>query len=412
MPVYQYKGYRNDGGAATGIIDAESPKVARVKLRKVGVFPTDMVEQGSATAGSITGTSGKSVGGIGRSPALSTTDVAMMTRQLATLLVAGLPLVDALGVMVDQTEKKSVKSLMADIREAIRGGSSYSAVLERYPREFSQIYVHMVRAGEASGALDQILFRLAEFLEKQLALKHKVTNAILYPALMLIVGVSVLFFLMTFVVPKITAVFTSLKQALPWPTVVLMTLSNFLADYWAVILGGVGVIVWAVRRAMKTEAGQLTADRWLLKIPLMGEVARMVAISRLTSTLATMLASGVQLLDAMDVAKRVMNNRVLEHAVEGARQNIREGETIAEPLKRSGEFPALVTHMIAVGERSGEMEEMLRRIGHIYDGEVDRVITRFTSLLEPIMILVMGVLVFCIVVAILLPIFEMGQMVR
>ena len=412
MPVYHYKGYRNDGGAATGIIDAESPKVARVKLRKVGVFPTDMVEQGSATTGPSTSTSVRSTAGIGRAPALSTTDVAMMTRQLATLLVAGLPLVEALGVMVDQTEKKPVKSLMADIREEIRGGASYSAVLERYPREFSQIYVHMVRAGEASGALDQILFRLAEFLEKQLALKHKVTNAVLYPALMLIVGVTVLFFLMTFVVPKITAVFTSLKQALPWPTVVLMSISHFLADYWAVILGGVGVMVWATRRAMKTEAGQLTADRWLLKMPLMGEVARMVAISRLTSTLATMLASGVQLLDAMDVAKRVMNNRVLEYAVEGARQNIREGETIAEPLKRSGEFPALVTHMIAVGERSGEMEEMLRRIGHIYDGEVDRVITRFTSLLEPIMILVMGILVFCIVVAILLPIFEMGQMVR
>jgi general secretion pathway protein F len=412
MPVYHYKGYRNDGGAATGIIDAESPKVARVKLRKVGVFPTDMVEQGSATAGSTAGIPGRSSAGIGRSPALSTTDVAMMTRQLATLLVAGLPLVEALGVMVDQTEKKSVKSLMADIREGIRGGASYSAVLERYPREFSQIYVHMVRAGEASGALDQILFRLAEFLEKQLALKHKVTNAILYPALMLIVGVSVLFFLMTFVVPKITAVFTSLKQALPWPTVVLMSISHFLADYWAVILGGVVLIVWTVRRALKTETGQLMADRWLLNIPLIGEVARLVAISRLTSTLATMLASGVQLLDAMDVAKRVMNNRVLEHAVEGARQNIREGETIAEPLKRSGEFPALVTHMIAVGERSGEMEEMLRRIGQIYDGEVDRVITRFTSLLEPIMILVMGVLVFFIVVAILLPIFEMGQMVR
>jgi general secretion pathway protein F len=173
----------------------------------------------------------------------------------------------------------------------------------------------------------------------------------------------------------------------------------------------VGLAVWAVRRAMKTEAGQTTADRWLLKVPLIGEVSRMVAISRLTSTLATMLASGVQLLDAMDVAKRVMNNRVLERAVEGARQTIREGETIAEPLKRSGEFPALVTHMIAVGEKSGEMEEMLRRIGNIYDGEVDRVITRFTSLLEPIMILVMGVLVFFIVVAILLPIFEMGQMV-
>ena len=412
MPVYHYKGYRNDGGAATGIIDAESPKVARVKLRKVGVFPTDMVEQGLTTAASSTGSSAKSPAGSGRSPALSTTDVAMLTRQLATLLVAGLPLVEALGVMVDQTEKRSVKSLMADIREEIRGGSSYSAVLERYPREFSRIYVHMVRAGEASGALDQILFRLAEFLEKQLALKHKVTNAILYPALMLIVGILVLFFLMTFVIPKITAVFTSLKQALPLPTVILMNVSQVFADYWAVMLAGVGLIVWAARRAMKTEAGRFTADRWLLKIPLVGEVARMVAISRLTSTLATMLASGVQLLDAMDVAKRVMNNRVLEHAVEGARQNIREGETIAEPLKRSGEFPALVTHMIAVGERSGEMEEMLRRIGHIYDGEVDRVITRFTSLLEPIMILVMGILVFGIVVAILLPIFEMGQMVN
>jgi general secretion pathway protein F len=412
MPVYHYKGYRNDGGAATGIIDAESPKVARVKLRKVGVFPTDMVEQGAVPTVSITGSPGRPSVGIGRSPALSTTDVAMMTRQLATLLVAGLPLVDALGVMVDQAEKKSVKSLMADIREAIRGGTAYSTVLGSYPREFSQIYVHMVRAGEASGALDQILFRLAEFLEKQLALKHKVTNAMLYPAVMMVIGISVLLFLMTFAVPRITAVFTSMKQALPWPTVMLMSISHFLADYWAVILGGVVLMVWAVRRAMKTETGQLTADRWLLKLPLIGDVSRMVAISRLTSTLATMLASGVQLLDAMDVAKRVMNNRVLEHAVEGARQNIREGETIAEPLKRSGEFPALVTHMVAVGERSGEMEEMLRRIAHIYDGEVDRVITRLTSLLEPIMILVMAVMVLFIVVAILLPIFEMGQMVR
>ena len=412
MPVYHYKGYRNDGGAATGIIDAESPKVARVKLRKVGVFPTDMVEQGSPTTGPTTSIPGRSSAGIGRSPALTTTDVAMITRQLATLLVAGLPLVDALGVMVDQAEKKSVKSLMAEIREAIRGGAAYSAVLGGYPREFSPIYVHMVRAGEASGALDQILFRLAEFLEKQLALKHKVTNAMLYPVVMMVIGTLVLLFLMTFAVPRITAVFTSMKQALPWPTVMLMSISHFIADYWAVILGGVVLMVWTVRRAMKTEMGQLTADRWLLKLPLIGDVTRMVAISRLTSTLATMLASGVQLLDAMDVAKRVMNNRVLEQAVEGARQNIREGETIAEPLKRSGEFPALVTHMVAVGERSGEMEEILRRIAHIYDGEVDRVITRLTSMLEPIMILVMAVVVLFIVVAILLPIFEMGQMVR
>jgi general secretion pathway protein F len=412
MPVYQYRGYRTDGGSATGIVDAESPKVARLKLRKDGVFPTEMEEQKGAVRSTTARAGAQAIAGGGRFITLTVNDVALITRQLATLLVAGLPLVDSLGVLMDQTEKKSIKSLLADIREAIRGGVSFSAVLERYPKDFSPIYVHMVRAGESSGALDQILFRLAEFLEKQLALKNKVTNAILYPAIMLIVGTVILFFLVTFVVPKITAVFLHSKQALPWPTVVLMEASRFCADYWMVLLGFILGTIWMMRRVLRTEAGQLVRDRVVLKIPLIGQVARMVSISRLASTLATMLSSGVQLLDALDVSRRVMNNRVLEQAVEEARQNIREGETIAEPLKRSGEFPPLVTHMIAVGEKSGEMEEMLRRIGQIFDGEVDRVITRFTSLLEPVMIVVMGVIVLFIVVAILLPIFEMGQMVK
>jgi len=412
MPVYQYHGYRNDGGTAAGIIDAENVKVARLKLRKEGVYPTDVVEQSQSTdrsPGKARATTGRT---IGRSSVLTANDLSLLTRQFATLLVAGLPLVDALGVLVDQAEKKSIKALLADIREQIRGGKALSAVLESYDKDFSAIYVHMVRAGEASGALDQILFRLAEFLEKQLALKNKVTNAILYPVLMLIVGMSVLFFLVTFVVPKITAVFVSMKQALPWPTVALMSASGFLADYWMVLMTLVGASLYMTRRFIRTATGRMVADRMILRLPLVGDVARMVSISRLTSTLATMLASGVQLLDALDVSKRVMNNRVLEATVEGARQNIREGETIADPLKRSGEFPALVTHMIAVGEKSGEMEEMLRRVSQIYDGEVERVITRLTSLMEPIMILVMGVIVFFIVVAILLPIFEMGQMIH
>ncbi|WP_455245492.1 type II secretion system inner membrane protein GspF [Petrachloros mirabilis] len=412
MPVYQYRGYKSDGAAAVGIIDAESQKVARHKLRKDGVFPTEVSEQRGASKDVIPHAGGTSVAGHGRLPALTVNDVALITRQLATLLVAGLPLVDALGVLMDQMEKKPIKSLLADIREGIKGGASYSAVLERYPRDFSPIYVHMVRAGEASGALDQILFRLAEFLEKQLALRSKVTNAIMYPAIMLVIGTVILFFLITFVVPKITAVFAHSKQALPWPTIALMEISHFCADYWMVLLGLCLAGIWATRRALRTETGRTMADRLVLKVPLIGQVARMVSISRLSSTLATMLSSGVQLLDALNVSKRVMNNRILERAVEEARENIREGETIAEPLKRSGEFPPLVTHMIAVGEKSGEMEEMLRRISQIYDGEVDRVITRFTSLLEPIMIVVMGVIVLFIVVAILLPIFEMGQMVR
>ena len=191
-----------------------------------------------------------------------------------------------------------------------------------------------------------------------------------------------------------------------------MSVSRLFADYWILVVGLLAAGIFLIRRFVRTDRGRMVADRVILRLPLIGDVARMVAVSRLTSTLATMLASGVQLLDALDVSKRVMNNRVLEETVEGARQNIREGETIADPLKRSGEFPALVTHMIAVGERSGEMEDMLRRVSQIYDGEVERVITRLTSLMEPVMILAMGVMVFFIVVAILLPIFEMGQMVR
>ncbi|MCP9452484.1 MAG: type II secretion system inner membrane protein GspF [Nitrospira sp.] len=412
MPVYHYRGYRTDGGSATGIIDAENPKVARLKLRKEGIFPTEVAEHTRPLLGRTAGTKGELTVRTGRAAVMTAGELALVTRQFATLLIAGLPLVDALGVIVDQTDKKPVKALFADIREQIRNGRSLSDVLETHPKDFSRIYVHMVRAGEASGALDQILTRLADFLEKQLALKHKITNALLYPVLMLIIGITLLFFLMTFVVPKITAVFSDMHQALPWPTVALMTVSSFCSDYWQWLVGLVLGSLLLVQRALHTERGRMAADRLVLRLPLIGDVARKVSISRLASTLATMLASGVQLLDALDVAKRVMNNRILEEAVESARQNIREGETVADPLKRSGEFPALVTHMIAVGERSGELEEMLRRLSQIYDGEVDRVITRLTSLMEPIMILAMGGIVFFIVVAILLPIFEMGQMVR
>jgi general secretion pathway protein F len=412
MPVYQYQGYRSDGGSATGIIDAENVKVARLKLRKEGVYPTDVVEQGQLSARSH-GTNRSDTGRpTRRSSVLSASDLSLLTRQFATLMVAGLPLVDALGVLVDQAQKKPIKALLADIREQIRGGKALSVVLETYEKDFSPIYVHMVRAGEASGALDQILFRLAEFLEKQQALRNKVTNAMLYPVIMLVIGTIILFFLITFVVPKITQVFAQQKQALPWPTVALMSVSEFMADYWMVLAGLVIGGAYLIQRFTRTGRGRMVADRMTLKLPLIGDVARMVSISRLTSTLSTMLASGVQLLDALDVSKRVMNNRVLEETVEVARQNIREGETIADPLKRSGEFPALVTHMIAVGEKSGEMEEMLRRVSQIYDSEVERVIARLTSLMEPIMILVMGAIVLFIVVAILLPIFEMGQMIR
>jgi general secretion pathway protein F len=408
MPVYQFKGLHGGGASAVGIIDAESPRFARAKLRKGGVYPIEITEQNQTIA-----TVGRAIAQTaGGARTLRAQDLAILTRQLGTLLVAGLPLVEALGILIEQAENKPTQTLLSDIREQIREGGTLSAALGSYPNDFSGIYVHMVKAGETSGALDQILFRLTDFLESQATLRNKVTNAVLYPILMLAVGVAVLFFLMIFVVPKITAVFADLHQVLPWPTRLLIAASNFLGQYWiGLLLGGLALAAW-LRRLLNTPAGREQADRLLLRLPLFGSVARMVAISRLAGTLATMLASGVQLLDALDVTKRVMNNTVLEKAVEVARESIREGDSIAEPLKRSGVFPPLVTHMIGVGEKSGEMEEMLRKISQIYDGEVDRVVTRLTSLMEPIMILFMGAAVLFIVLAILLPIFQMSQMVR
>lgn len=408
MPVYHYKGLRSDGQGATGIIDAESLKGARYKLRQGGIYPTDVNEQRQTEGGShgllSSSKDGRAV--------LSVQERAILTRQLATLLAAGLPLTDALAVLVDQSDKKSIQSLLAEIREQIRSGKSLSRALESFPRDFTTIYLHMVRAGEASGALEGILVRLADFLDNQLKLKHKVTNATMYPLLMLVVAIGILCFLMAYVVPKITVVFSDLHQVLPWPTRFLIAVSDGMTHYWWVFLGAIILIVGFVRRLMATPSGRWRIDRAVLKVPLVGSVAQMVSISRLTSTLATMLSSGVQLLDALEVAKHVMNNRVLERAVSQAREHIREGQSIAIPLKQSGWFPPLVTHMIGVGEKSGELENMLRRISEIYNAEVDRVISRLTSLLEPIMILLMGSVVFFIVLAILLPIFEMSQIVK
>jgi general secretion pathway protein F len=405
MPVYQYKGLRTDGGQASGSIDAESLRIARLKLRSSGVYLTDLAEQARPA--------GLAAGGARPGPAsFSLPDLALCARQLGTLLAASLPLVEALGVLIEQSEKKPVQEVLAAIREQIREGRSLSASLETFPSDFSSVFVAMVRTGEASGTLDQILFQLADFLEQQLALRQKVGQALLYPALLSGVSILILAALMVFVVPKITAVFADLKQALPWPTVLLIHASRLLVDYGLLLAAGAGVLAVAARRAAATAAGRMAFDRIVLRLPLLGRIVRMVAVSRLANTLATMLASGVPLLDALGIAQRVMNNRVLEEAIQAARRNIREGESIADPLKRSGEFPPLVTRLIAVGERSGEVEVMLRRLSHIYDGEVNRVIAKMTALLEPAMILVMGVVVLFIVTAILLPIFQMSEFVK
>ncbi|HIB53375.1 MAG TPA: type II secretion system protein GspF [Nitrospirales bacterium] len=405
MPVYEYQGLTAAGKTVSGMIDADTAKGARLKLRNNGVFPTDLKEGGSAgTDGLLTFKS--------RAESISLKEQALLTRQLGTLLTAGLPLVDSLSALIDQIEKANIKGVMADIRERVREGSALSQALQCHPGSFSPLYTHMVSAGEASGALDEVLARLADFQDSQIRLKNQITTALMYPMFMFAVGSMVLFGLVTFVVPKITAVFTDMEQALPLPTIILLTVSDGLAAYWMWFLAGGVFAVLMVRRYLQTEVGRERYDALLLKLPVVGTVVKMVAVSRFTRTLSTMLSSGVPLMQALEVVSRVVNNRVLQHAIDEARQNIREGESLAAPLKRSGLIPPLATHMIAVGEKSGELEAMLIRVSQVYDSEVDTSMNQLTALLEPIMIVVMGVVVLFIILAILLPIFEMSQMAR
>ncbi|MEO8326652.1 MAG: type II secretion system inner membrane protein GspF [Nitrospirota bacterium] len=407
MPVYNYTGFSVEGRGMTGIIDADSPRSARQRLRSDGIYPTAVIEQKGSGVRSAYSTPRPGLRGT-----LGTQELALLTRHLATLLAAGLPLVEVLAVLIEQSEEQSAKRILAQIREHIREGQSFSKALETFPGDFTQVYLNMVRTGEATGTLEPVLLRIATYLDQQLELKHKITNAIIYPAVMLSVGVAVLCFLMIFVVPRITTVFSDVHQSLPWPTVVLIAVSHFLAGYWIIILG-VGIFVAAgLGRAAASSMGRARIDRFILELPLVGNVVQMVCISRLAGTLSAMLSSGVPVIDALEVAKGVMNNRVLEQAVSHAQANIREGESIAAPLKRSGVFPALVTHMIAVGEKSGALEGMLDKVSQIYDSEVNRIMTRLTSLMEPTMVLIMGVIVFFIVLAILLPIFQMNQFIR
>ncbi|MCG3115386.1 MAG: type II secretion system inner membrane protein GspF [Candidatus Manganitrophus sp. SA1] len=406
MAIYEYKGLDVEGKSKAGIVDADSPKVARAKLRKSGIFPVEITQTQQAAP------TGLSKPVTLFSERMTLAETAVMTRQLSTLLGAGISLMEALGALTEQVEKPAAKKIWIDVREGVKEGASLADALTRHPKVFSVLYRQMVRAGEASGTLDRILIRLADYLESQVRLRNKLFSILTYPVLMLFVSGAILIFLISFVVPKVTAIFADLNQALPLPTVILLALSDFLRGYgWLLIGAGVlGGMVY--RRHIQTPRGREQYDRLLLRIPLAGRVAKMVAISRFTRTLATLLASGVPLLTALEIVQQVVGNKVLEEAIQGARGNIREGQSIADPLKRSGLFPPLVTHMIAIGEKSGELEGMLQKVSEAYDNEVETVVTGMTSLLAPLMILGMGGVVLFIVLAILLPIFEVSQIVK
>ncbi len=424
MPVFEYKGLSAAGKTVSGLKEADSPKTLRGLLKKEGVFLTDVLGQ----ADGQTARSGKGGGSATQQARaalgsdinlnkmtrgrVSTDDIAIMTRQLATLLGAGVTLVEALSALVDQVEKEQLKRILSDVKQNVNEGRALADALQTHVKIFGALYVNMIRAGESSGALDAVLLRLAEFTEGQARLKQKIVGTMIYPLIMMVIGGGVLTLLMTVVVPKVTKMFDDMKVTLPLITQVLIFISNTMRDWWFVILPSIIGVVVAFLYWKDSEAGRPVWDRWVLKMPIFGPLVRMLSVARFSRTLSTLLKSGVPLLAALDIVKNVVTNSVMSAVVDQARDAIREGESIANPLKKSGEFPPLVYHMVAIGERSGQLEDMLLNVATSYENQVDVRIGALTSLMEPLMIVAMGLVIAFVVFAILTPILQMNTLVR
>jgi len=406
MPVYEYRALNLSGRPVKGIIDADSSKAARLKLRRNGIYPIELQEEAVVHADR------REIDPLWIFHRIKLPEVAIAVRQLSTLLRAGLPLVESLTAVIDQVANPTLKKVIAQVRERVNEGSALADALAQHPRIFSSLFVNMTRAGERSGALEIVLERLADFTEKQVAFRNKTWAAMVYPILMTFVGVGVLGFLLGYVIPTVTQIFEDFKQSLPLPTLILIAISGVLRRFWWVGMAGLVLVVVGIDRYGRTGPGRLLLDRLRLKAPILGPLRLKIAIARFARTLAILLKSGVPVLTSLDIVKSIVNNQVLLQAIEEARDNIREGEDIAPPLRRSQLFPPMATHMIAVGEKSGQLEDMLLRVADAFDAEVDTTVQGLTSLIEPFMILIMGAVVGFIALSILLPIFQINQIVK
>ena len=354
MGVYAYKGIDARGKSVKGNRDADSAKALRTVLKRDGILATEILEQAEAAK---KGTRDIDFGRLFRR--VSQMDVAIATRQLSVLLRSGVPLVEALSALIEQLDQPELKTAFTDTRNQVNEGSNLADALKAHSKIFPTLYVNMVAAGEASGTLEEVLGRLAEFLDDQTRLQSKVRGALAYPVVMGVVVVLILFLMMSVVVPKVTAIFENFNQTLPWYTSLLIWVSDIFSNYWWLIAALMGGGIYWFRRWQSTEEGRRKWDLFILEVPLLGPLLIMVAVSRFARTLATLLASGVPVLTAMDITRNVLGNTELMRVVEEARASVREGEGIAKPLRQAGRFPPIVTHMIAVGERTGQLEEML-----------------------------------------------------
>jgi type IV pilus assembly protein PilC len=396
MATFEYTARNAQGQETTGTMDAASRDEVVANLRKNRMVLVRLREAKRAKRG----------------VRVPTRDIVIFTRQFATMINSGLPLVQALDILAQQTENKALAEVTKQVVYDVESGHTLADALSKHPKAFTALYVNMVAAGEAGGILDTILLRLAVFLEKNDAIVRKVKGAMIYPAVIFSVAIIAVLVLLIFVIPTFQSMFASVNMELPLPTKIVIGMSDFLQNFWWMMILGAVAFAFLLQRYYATEGGKLVIDRLMLKAPVLGDLLRKSAVSRFTRTLGTLISSGVAILDGLEITARTAGNRVIHDAVMESRGSIAGGETIAQPLAKSGVFPPMVTSMIAVGEATGGLDEMLTKIADFYDDEVDAAVSALLSLMEPIMIVVLGVIVGGMIVAMYLPIFGMINAVQ
>jgi type IV pilus assembly protein PilC len=419
MPRFTYVALDSRGQESVGAVEAASTNEAIGQLRQAGYFPTNVCEEGKAVASHAAAKASRrtaktpSADRAARSKnivlfqrkSVKPKTMMIFTRQLATLIAAGLPLLRGLEVLNKQERDSVLKSAINKVADSVQGGSTFSEGLAQHPRLFNDLYVNMVRAGELGGLLEVVLARLAEFQEKAQKVKNKVAAAMVYPIIVLLLALGIMSFLLIFIVPKFETIFHDMLGDKPLPAITLFVIgvSDFMQRRWAVLLGAVVVLFAAGKAAGRTRAGRAILDRTKLRAPLFGDLIRKTSISRFSRTLGTLVASGVPILQALDITRETAGNTVIARAILQVHESVKEGESIARPLEASGVFPPMVVSMVDVGEETGELPEMLLKIAEVYDDEVDNSVAALTSLLEPIMIVFLAVIVGTIVIALFMP---------
>jgi len=400
MPAFTYTARALNGDLRTATIDAPNRDevVAQLRRQRLNVVKIDEAAEANKK---------KKAGG-----KISMRDVVIFTRQFSTMINAGLPLVQALDILAKQSENKALKDVTRAVVYDVESGNTVADALRKHPKAFSDLYVNMVAAGEAGGILDTILMRLATFMEKNDALVRKVKGAMIYPGVITSVAAIAIVVLLVFVIPVFEKMFASVGLPLPLPTRVVIEMSKFLTGYWWAVISVIGGLVFMLKKYYATPDGKLAIDRLMLKMPVLGDVLRKSAVSRFTRTLGTLIGSGVSILDGLEITAKTAGNRVISDAIMESRSSIAGGETISAPLQKSAVFPPMVISMIAVGEQTGGLDEMLSKIADFYDEEVDAAVSGLLSMMEPLMIVFLGVVVGGMVVAMYLPIFDMINAVQ